>query len=89
MIGTCDSCLKFPRILTTQTNFGVKRDMCKKCCEAANEVEKRMTLSPSQRHAGKIPSVGRKEQHRYFVEWKSVEAKLREAFEKWEEEKYD
>jgi hypothetical protein len=93
MIGTCDSCLKFSLRLIVQTNFSVKRKMCKKCYEAANEVERLTTLSPSQRHAKSIPAIGKKGQYKYFAELESsrptpkldgrpLEEKVRDAFGK-------
>jgi hypothetical protein len=38
-MNECDSCFKKGVAVYPQTNFGVKRNMCKVCCEAANEVE--------------------------------------------------
>jgi hypothetical protein len=48
MIGKCDSCSKI-RNLIRQKNFDVRRRMCDECCVAANECERLITLSPSQK----------------------------------------
>jgi len=48
MFGKCDSC-GWPKPLIYQTNSGVRCKMCMKCCEAANQYERVMDLSPSQR----------------------------------------
>lgn len=63
MFGLCDSC-GWPKFLIYQTNFGVRRRMCTKCCQAANQSESWMSLSPSQK--AQLRNTGSYEYHSRF-----------------------
>lgn len=71
MFGKCDSCSKL-RILKTQTNFGVERRMCERCCEAADECERLLAPAPNPTSHIKASiryKIGRKQETKVPGNW--------------------